>query len=166
MPQLRKCAHCGAPSLTPVSRELQIYNSVVHYKCEKCGTELELTPSASIGTVTTAGLFALGLWGLLLFTDPFPPGWISLTLYGLAILAFGFVTLRPALDHLRNPIIETSHKADLNVEGQDHHIARKPILLIERFGFLGGLMAPILLFAGVMAIASIIGFINFTYFGN
>ncbi|HAT87233.1 hypothetical protein [Cohaesibacter gelatinilyticus] len=166
MPQLRKCARCGAPSLTPVSRELQIYNSVIHYKCEECGTEIELTPPASIGTVTTAGLFALGFWGFLLFTDPFPPGWIALTLYGLAILALGFVTLRPALDHFRNPVIDASPTADLSVEGPDNHIARKPILLLEGFGFLAGLLAPVLLFAGVLAIASVIGFINFTYFGN
>jgi hypothetical protein len=166
MPHLRKCARCGNPSLKPVSRKLQIYNSVVHYKCSECEAEVDLTPVASIGVVTMVGALAIAFWGFILFTDAVPPGWIALSLFGLAIVALGFVTLGPALAHRRNPVVKSDSRAELPVDNKDSHIARRPIIWIERFGFLAGLLAPLLLIFSVLAIATLIGYVNFTYFGN
>jgi DNA-directed RNA polymerase subunit RPC12/RpoP len=166
MPDLRKCARCGKPALKPVSRELQIYNSVVHYKCSECEAEVDLTPIASIGVLTMVGTLAIAFWGFILFTGAVPPGWIALTLFGLAILALGFVTLAPALAHHQNPVVKSDVPAELPVDNKGSHIARRPIIWIERFGFLAGLLAPLLLIFGVLAIATLIGYINYTFFGN
>ncbi len=166
MPQIRKCADCGEPSLTPVARELQIYNSVIHYKCDNCGNELELTPLASIGVLMTVGVLVLAFWAYILFSDIAPPGPIALSLFGLAILALGYVTVVPLLAHILNPAITSDAVADVDITGADKHAAKRVILWVEGLGLLAGLLAPVLLIAGVLAVSAAIGYINFTYFGN
>lgn len=166
MQRARNCAHCGKPGLTPQSREMAIFNSVIRYRCSECGTEVDITPVASIGIMTTIGLLALLFWGFILFWDKFRSGVVATSLFGLAILAFGFITIVPLLKHLRNPVIKSSPPVNLVVEKATVHIAERLIILIEGFGFLAGLLAPVIAIIGVLAVAAVIGFVNFTYFGN
>jgi uncharacterized membrane protein YidH (DUF202 family) len=166
MPRIRNCGHCGKPNLKPVSRELLIFNSAVHYKCDACDNEIDLTPLASIGVVTTVGALAIVFWSVILFHGNSQPGPIALTLLGLAVLALGFITIVPALAHFKNPPVKSDRRLDIPVSQQGNLVAKRLIIWIEKFGFFAGLFAPLLVIIGILAAAALIGFVNFTYFGN
>ncbi|MEP2986051.1 MAG: hypothetical protein ABJP08_22615, partial [Roseibium sp.] len=74
---------------------MQIYNSIVHYKCGNCNTEVDITPPASIGVATTVGILALGFWGWILLRGSGSPDFIALLLYGAVGLVFFWMTLAP-----------------------------------------------------------------------
>lgn len=166
MPEVRKCKACGAPSLTPVSRKLEIYNSVIRHECSACGAQVDITPPASIGVITTVSVLALAILGFLVFSGPVPPGWIGLSFFALAILGVAYVTIVPAWVHVQNPIVEDETVAEPPLENSDHHAAKGVILWVERLGVLGGMLAPLLLIVVVLGVATLIGYVNFTYFGN
>ncbi len=162
--KVRQCAECKEASMVPVSRTMQIYNSVVHYKCSKCATEVDITPMGSIGVTVTVGLMALGFWGYVLFSDFNSPGSVAVTIFALAIAALAWITLMPLIMHLHYPISrlrEAPRTPKLDTRG---HIGAKLILLIEGFGLIGGLLAPIVFAVTFLGIAALIGYINFTYF--
>ena len=121
---------------------------------------------ASIGVVTAVGTLAVAFWGYILFSDVNPPGWIVLAAFALSVAALAYITITPVMAHLRNSAIKSSPEVELPIETRSKHVAQEPIIWIERFGYLAGLMAPILLIAGVLLIATNIGYINFTYFGK
>jgi DNA-directed RNA polymerase subunit RPC12/RpoP len=166
MPHVRKCAQCGEPSLKPISREVLVFNSVIHYKCAECRAEIDVTPTSSIGVVTTVGALALLFWGMILFRNNAQPGIISLIIFGLAIWGFGFVTIAPALVNLQNPSLRSEPRADLEVDKQGNNVVGRLIIWIEGFGFLAGFLAPLLVITSVLVVATLVGFVNFTFFGN
>ena len=166
MPRIRNCAHCGKPNLKPVSRKLLIFNSAVHYRCGACDTEIDLTPLASIGVKTTVGALAIVFWGVISFHGNSQPGPIALILLGSAVMALGFITIVPALAHYKNPPVKSGPRLDIAVSQQGNHVVKRLIIWIEKFGFLAGLFAPLFVIIGILAAAALIGFVNFTYFGN
>jgi predicted RNA-binding Zn-ribbon protein involved in translation (DUF1610 family) len=44
--EVRKCSECGEATLIPISRDMEIYNSITRYKCETCDTDVEIKPLA------------------------------------------------------------------------------------------------------------------------
>lgn len=165
MPEIRKCAQCQHPSLMPLSRKMQVFNSVIHYKCGNCGTEVDITPLGSIGTTTMVGIMALGFWGTILFWGSTSPGMLAMALFGGAAVAFAALVIAPpVIVHLQYPAIKDSGHTPLQIGINEKHIFKAPIIWIEKFGFLAGLIAPVFLVLCVLGAATLIGFINYTYF--
>lgn len=148
----------------PVSREMQIYNSRVNYTCKTCATKVELVPLASIGTIAMVGLLVLGFWGFILFQGAGYPSGIALGLYGAAIIALVFITGTSLLKHIQNPAIEDNKPSMAFDSASDDGLPKRAVYWLEKFGLLAGLLAPIVVIAGVLGIAALIGYINFTYF--
>lgn len=160
----RTCGKCGEPSLNPVSRKMELYNSVIRYKCGNCGAEVDIKPLASIGSFITVGFLALAFWGFILFTGSGRPGYITLSIFGLAILGFLYVTIAPLLVHLANPVGKAAEDQPELAVPDNGHVARKAILWVETLGLLGGIIAPLIFIGIVLGAATLIGYINFTYF--
>lgn len=166
MPHIRKCHECGNPTLMPISRQMSVYSTSVRYKCDECDFEIDITPTGSIGVLSTVCILVLGFWWMILFRNTANNDLITIIVYGIAVLAFGFVTIVPALAHLLYPKVKSKPDVELQTNNADKHIAKGLIIWIEGLGFLAGLLAPLLLIAVVLFIAFLIGYVNFTYFGN
>ncbi len=165
MPNTRLCPNCKTPTMMPISRRLQIYNSVICYKCSKCEKDVELIPLASIGVLLVVGLLALGFWGMILFSGPGQPGTISLIIFASASLSLFGTTAAQALKHRRYPVSRNNASPPISLEiSSGSHVAKRAILWVEKLGFVAGMLAPIIFIALILGIAAIIGYINFTYF--
>lgn len=162
--QIRKCMDCKEPTLIPVSRELQIYNSVIHYKCSNCGNKIEIKPLASIGILITVGALVLAFWGYISFRRSYSADIISITIFTIAVLALLFVTVIPLLAHIMNPVVKKVDGELSNLEVNSKHIAEKQIIWLEGFGIIGGLLAPFIIALIILGIAFIIGYVNYTLF--
>ena len=81
----------------------------------------------------------------------------------LAVLLIVGSTLRK---NARNPIIKaTLEPLDVStVSGE--HVGKRAILWIEKFGFFAGLLAPLFIIAAVLGVATLIGYMNYTYFSG
>jgi len=164
MPNTRQCSNCKTPTMKPVSRKLQIYNSVIRYKCSNCSANIELTPLASIGIQLTVGLLVLGFWGMILFSGAGQAGTISLLFYaGAWLLLFG-ITIIPALKHMQYPNSNISNSQSPFEATSNPHLLSRAILWIDKQGFVAGMLAPIIFIALILGIAALIGYISFTYF--
>lgn len=164
MPEIRRCAQCEQSTLMPASRKMQVFNSVIRYKCDNCDAEIDITPLASIGVVTMVGILALGFWGLILFRGSGVPGMLALGLYGAAVVALVLVTGLPIIKHLQNPAIKSAVQSQMSVTSTDAHIFKGPIIWIEKFGYVAGLFAPLVIVLCVLGGAALIGYVRFTYF--
>ncbi|WP_162651623.1 hypothetical protein [Lentilitoribacter sp. Alg239-R112] len=162
--EIRTCMECKEPTLVPISREMQIYNSVIHYKCETCDGKIEIQPLASIGVLIAVGASALAFWGYITFRRAYSADIISVSIYSVAVLAFLFVTVTPLLAHIMNPVVKKVDGELPNLESNSKHLAGKQIVWLEGFGILGGLIAPFIFAIIVLGIAFIIGYINYTFF--
>ncbi len=173
MPYLRKCANCGEPAMEPVEHKMELYNSICTYKCSNCGHEIELTPVASYGAMTTLGFFgALFVWFIFMDDHGDWPGPNNMpTIFqGLILLAIiSFFPVQALLEkrkHTRYPIIESKDQPPPLAIEKTGHVGQRLILFIEKTGFIGSMLAPIIIATLILGTAAIIGFINFTYFDN
>jgi hypothetical protein len=148
---------------------MEVYNSVYCYECETCGAKLEIVPLASIGVIITVGLLVLGFCCYIFFRgDSIELIWhteqLSLAFYCFAVIAWLSVTVVPLSKHLRNPVVRTAPSTNALPIPNDQHMARRPILWLEKMGLVAGLLAPFLLIATVLGVATLIGYVNYTYF--
>lgn len=166
MPKIRKCMQCGEDRLYPVSRSLQIYNSVIQHECEGCGEKVSVTPAASIGILITVGLLALAFWYFILFGRNSFYDLYTIIAFGVAVAAFLFVTIPPILVHVMNPIAKGINTEEPNIEitSGEKHIAKRPILWLERLGMIAGMLTPLIFIAIFLGIAALIGYVNYTFF--
>lgn len=148
----------------PVSRRLQVYNSVIHYECKNCSAGVDITPAASIGVLTMVGILAFSFWGWIIFRRDGVPDILALSLFATAVIAFFVIALSPLIKHFQNPVVTTAAKTDLPVAAGDRHIAKGPILWVENLGYFAGLLVPVIVVLGVLGAATLIGYVNFTYF--
>ena len=116
--------------------------------------------------ICTAGLLVLLFWGYILFRNSNHPDFISLSIYGLAIVAFIFVTGPPLLLHVMNPLVNNSDRETPELIVKSKHVAMKPIIWLEKLGLLGGMLAPLFLILIVLGAAALIGYVNYTYFNS
>ncbi len=167
MPQMRKCAKCGEPTLEPVERKMEIYNSVYSYKCTNCQHEVELVPPGSLGVQTTIGLlFAVAIWFLFMDDHGSWPGPVQIVVLAGVVSVLPLMTIFQLRKHRQYPLVERDAKPKhLDVE-ETANITKKPVMWIESLGFLGGVLAPILLIIVVLVVAALIGYINFTFFDD
>lgn len=166
MPTLRKCAKCGEPAMEPVARKMDFYNSVYHYKCSKCEHEVELVPLASIGVQITIGLLvAIVVW-FIFFTKNSSHDLLNLILFFAVMSIVPGMALYQLWKHYSYGVVDYSKtRTHMDVD-ETKNITKSPVVWVEKFGFLGGLLAPIALIVVVLGTAAVIGFINFTYFDD
>mgnify|MGYP007022652652 CR=1 FL=1 len=164
MTKIRTCAPCKKPEMSPVSHVIKPFHSVYEYKCPNCGETTEIVPTASIGVGVTVGGLALTFWGFILFWGPGYPSVLALTLFAGAILALLAIWVPEILKHRLYPAVPNS-SAPLNIPSQGNKgLIAKLIVLIEKMGFLVGLLTPIAFIMMFLGIAALIGYINFTFF--
>jgi hypothetical protein len=164
MVKIRTCASCEQPTMTPVSREMQIYHSVYHYECNSCGQKLDMVPVASIGTGVATGGIALAFWGAILFHGAGTPSLMALGVYGTAILALAAIWVPQILKYRQCPAVHGQHEIGNIKSSAPTHLAARLIMVIERMGALAGFAAPIVIIVVILGAAALIGYINFTYF--
>ena len=173
MPATRKCAQCGEPTLEPQKRKMEIYNSVYAYKCSNCQHEVELEPYGSMGFQITMGLlFAPIIWFMFMDDHGNWPSLDNLPSVVEAIILLAIVLFFPILTffemrkHARYPLVDASAARDHFEMAPTKAITKKPVMWIETFGILGGMLAPIFMIIVVLGIAALLGYINFTFFNN
>lgn len=162
---VRKCTCSDEAHLIPILHKLEIYNSVISYQCDTCSKEIKITPMGSTGMLITVGIIAIGILAYLQLSGSGQPGLLNYAIVAFTIICLAAITVPQLLTHQRYPILhaENTHELQINNEFSKHILA-KPISLIERLGFLFGLLAPVLFIACVLGGAALIGYINFTFF--
>jgi len=173
MPATRKCAQCGEPTLEPQECKMEIYNSVYAYKCSNCQHEVELEPYGSLGFQITLGLlFVPVVWFLFMDDHGDWPSWSNMptlieTLILLAIvLFFPMLTFFEMRKHARYPLVDSDGPREHFDLAPSKAITKAPVMWIEKFGILGGMLAPILIIIVVLGLAVLLGYINFTFFND
>lgn len=164
MMKARICASCKEPTVIPVSREMKIFNSVYHCKCQNCGSSVDLVPPASIGLGVMVGLSVLVFWAFVLFHGSGSPGFWALTIYLVACCALAAVWVPEGLKYWLFPAApDELAVTDIQASGSNYFVARM-VALIEKMGFLSGLIVPVAFILGVLGVASLIGYVNFIFF--
>ncbi len=159
----RKCAKCGKPEMSPVERKMEIYNSVYIFKCENCRHEVELEPSASIGSKISLGLvLAFVVWGIFYF-DQYNTAtdWV---IFAVVVSFLPGLALYQLWKREKYPVVEGGENVEPLELSPTQAITKKPVLWLEGLGMLGGLLAPLLFIIAFLGVAAIIGFINFSFF--
>lgn len=162
----RTCAKCQKPTLKPISRRFSGFGTAVQHRCTNCSAEIDITALASIGIVITVGLMALLFWGYILFHDSGGTGLFAQILYGFAVVGLISVTALPAYMNFKNPPVMGCDLESVASESTGNDAMKRAVIWVENAGFLGGLLLPILVVGAILSLAALIGFINFTYFGN
>lgn len=161
----RKCTCSDKAQLKPTLRELEIYNSVVLYQCDTCAKEVKITPLGSIGTLLTVGLLAISIIAYLQLTGIGQPDIGDYAIVIFSIICLAAITVPPLLKHQRFPTLPSYISPEPPIDDDtSKHIFAKIIFAIEGFGFLFGMLAPILFIAGVLGIAALIGYANYLWF--
>jgi len=145
---------------------MQVYNSVIRYKCDNCSAEVDITPAASIGVLTMVGVLAFSFWGWITFGRGGEVSITSLSLFAAAVIIFSLIAFAPLAKHFRNPLVKAGARNCPPLDAGGDHIAKRPILWVERLGYFAGLLVPVVVILGVLGVAALIGYINFTYFSN
>lgn len=152
------------PEMSLISRGMKAYNSVYRYSCQNCGETLELVPPASIGVGISVGSLALIFWGFILFRGSGATGLLPIVLFALAACALAAVWLPQVFKYWLFPTAPNRPvEVDIRTDKTTSFYARL-ILRLENMGFLFGLVAPIAFIAGVLGVAALIGYVNFTFF--
>lgn len=163
---VRKCSYCNEPTLRPVGRRFFGFSNVVQYECATCQTVLDVKSAANVGISVTVGAMALLIWGFILSKDIGGPSLMAILLLCFAALGLCWVIIPPAIVLFKNPPVGSGEHEAIQSDSIENTILPRILGLVENAGFLGGLLAPLLVIGVVLAIATLIGFINFTYFGN
>lgn len=163
MKKHRNCATCKTPSMTFEARKMEIFNFVYTYRCETCGEAARLLPAASIGVRVTVGGLALAFWWIVLNHGSGSPGTLAKAAMGIALIAYVWLWLPEILKHWLYHAVSNSEEIRLETDAPESGLGQI-IQKLEAFGMLGGLVAPIVLIAGILGLASLVGYINFTYF--
>ena len=165
MPMLRKCTQCGEPTLAPIARKMEPYNSVYHYKCSNCQHEVKLTPPASSGMQLSVGLMAAAAVWIIFFGDNMPK-LSSLAIYLVAMGVVPVMALYKLWKHFSYRVVDSSAgPAKMEVD-DTKKIPKSPIVWVEKRGLLGGFLMPVLLVMVVLGTAALLGYINYTFFGD
>lgn len=160
MSQLRKCSKCGESTLVPLTHEMQPFNSSYGYKCENCEHEVDLVPMGSIGSQMGISLVLVVLIAIFVFVYNDYPEWDTyLYLFGAAAI-FLSPSLFDLRKHWQNPQVGNGREVEEPELAPSTNINKSQVRYVESKGFWGGLMAPFLLFATVLGVAAIIGFLK------
>lgn len=153
--------------MMPVSHKLQIYNSVTKYECDSCGQSVEVQPLSSIGILVSVGAMVIAFIAYIAQhgSGSFEVPEFVFLMIVLSLLAF--VTVPPLLVHWVYPKCKPTQAVTIEQDtNTKNHLLAKPISWLEKSGFIFGLLTPILLIALVLGAATLIGYINYTFFGN
>ncbi len=102
--------------------------------------------------------------GFILFRGAGNPSGAALIVYGAAFLALAIVWLPPILIHIQCPPVSGEPIVDEKGAHNSTHLFACLITFVEKLGFLGGLLAPVVFIAIILGAATVVGYINFTFF--
>lgn len=147
--------------MTLDAQKMEIYNSVYEYSCENCGEAVRLLPAASIGIRITVGGLALAFWWIIINHGSGAPGTLAIATMGIAFIAYMWLWLPEIIKY-------QLYRADSNAEEVRLEAPDRGwgwvIRNLEVFGLLGGLLTPVIVIAGILSLAALVGYINFTFF--
>ena len=160
----RNCAECGEPALAFASRKIEVLNSVYNYKCTGCGHEVKLVPVASLGLQIMVYLLATAFLWVLFFADATSNDVATVMIFFGAMAIMPGIILVELKKHRTYPRVGAPASSAIVEGGAVTHIFKKPMNWFESQSLLLGLLAPLLLIGVVLGAATVVGYINFTYF--
>lgn len=164
MTKTRICAQCNKPEMVPVSRVMKTYNSVYSYRCRNCDETLEMVPPASIGVGLMVGALALAFWGFVLHWGAGSPSTLALVIWAGAGLAVAAIWVPEILKYWLYPEGPEQPDSEEIALADDTAFSQRVVSPLERLGFVAGLFAPVVIIAGILGIATLIGYVNYTFF--
>ena len=153
---LRRCGQCGAREMRPEKIEWEGMGNQQNYICPACHHTKSIKPAGGAASLISMALIVLAVPTAMMI-DGYVRDWFSWAVLGAA------ATLA-----LWAPILTLIENFRYRVTGQDERVVevdvlsdplQKGIARTEGVGILKGFLSPILLFATVMLIAGIIGFV-------
>lgn len=164
MVKTRICGSCKKPTLIPVSRKREPYNTVVGYLCQNCGRKIDIVPAFSVGSGLAIAWAVLGFWYFVFFHNSVYNSTLSISLYAGAVVTVVLVWGPECLRHWMNPVAKGGDAVEVKLEKEGRGSVTSALIWCERFGFLGGLIAPVVFASVFLGVAAILGLINYTYF--
>ena len=159
--ETRRCAACGNEHMRAVSARWSGSGHEIVYRCPQCSHEIRFVPHGQLGWETTISLIAALIVSLFLWSMrwPSPLAWVFFP--GLVALWLGYLAWRWSRV-IRYPITgELAGAPAGDVENADpEDPLQSGIVQIEKRGFLGGLLTPIVIIVVVMGTATLIGLAN------
>ncbi|CUH89908.1 hypothetical protein PH5382_03863 [Phaeobacter sp. CECT 5382] len=164
MVKTRICGSCKKPTLIPVSRKREPYNTVVGYLCQNCGRKIDIVPAFSVGSGLAIAWAVLGFWYFVFFHNSVYNSTLSISLYAGAVVTVVLVWGPECLRHWMNPVAKGGDAVEVKLEKEGRGSVTSALIWCERFGFFGGLIAPVVFASVFLGAAAILGLINYTYF--
>lgn len=169
----RPCNACGDKAMMPDSRTFTGMETTIIYKCPACEHTVEIKSLSQAGLMSALGAVILSVITFIMVEDPM--AWdVSDTLWYLFFLAL--ILLVPVsilLPHWAHPVTGEQETTLANVDFNDEGFiedfkdpVQRSIIKLEKHGFWRGFLTPIIFIVLFLGAAAIIGYINFTYFGN
>lgn len=167
----RKCSECESTDMTPCKRNFTGLESTILYKCPGCEATVEIKSLFHSGLFTLLAIFFFGLINV--FWVDWNTSWGMGAILGYIVLAlviflFPLAGMAP---HYLNPVTgeRLANKDDEILQGEAYirgfnDVLQRFILRMESHGFLFGFFAPLVVIGIILGTASLLGFINHSYF--
>lgn len=167
----RKCRACGHKGMIPDNRVFTGMETTLTYICPACDATVEMKSLSQAGLILTVGSILLAIVTFISTEGPLPWDMGDYLLYmGLVILVF-YMPANILYPYWRHPVTGEKNISTANASVEDEEFIKnfkdpmqRGIIRFERFGFLGGILIPILFIAVILGMATVIGMINFYYF--
>ena len=167
----RRCRTCGDEGMMPDSRVFTGMETTLTYICPACDAAVEMKSLSQAGLILTVGSIILAVVTFISVQGPLPWDMTDYLLYlGLVILVF-YMPANILYPYWCHPVtgeknISTARAgiADSEFIKNNKDPLQRGIIRFERFGFLGGILIPLLFIVVILGMATVIGMINFYYF--
>ena len=167
----RKCLSCDEMGMLPEQRAFTGMETTIVYTCPDCDAKVEFKSLSQAGMTSSLGLMVL-VFLTAIFAEDIE--WWDLTdylIYGLVVLLFLYVPVSTLLPYWAHPVTgekqitesDLAFDADSFAEGFSD-VMQRAIIKFEKHGFWRGFFTPIVAIAGVLAVATAIGMVNFYFF--
>jgi len=159
--------------MVPDSRTFTGMETTILYKCPACDHTVEIKALSQAGFMAAVGAVILAFITFIMVEDPMP--WeVSDYLWYLFFVALVFfvpvLTFHP---HWKHPVTGEAETSSAKVDFEDESYiedfkdpVQRSIIKLEKHGFWRGLLTPIIFIVLFLGAAAVIGFINYTFFGN
>ncbi|PCI34453.1 MAG: hypothetical protein COB54_01315 [Alphaproteobacteria bacterium] len=157
--------------MMPDSRGFTGMETTVTYLCPTCEATVEIQSMGQAGLKLAVGLIVLAVVTFMVLENPGPWDMVDYLLYSGFVFVVLYLPASILIPHWAHRVTgERDMAADSLDFGTDDFArtiqdpVQKGIIRFERFGFLGGFIAPLIFIALVLGAATLIGMINFYYF--
>jgi len=169
----RLCSECGDKVMMPEDRKFTGMETTITYRCSSCDAVAEIRSLSQAGFMAALGALVLTVVTLIAVQGPGYWDMNDYLLYLLFVCAVFGVPVYFLLPHWLYPVTGEAETTATNVDFEDESFIegysdpiQRGIIKLERHGFWRGFFTPIIFIVLFLGTAAIIGYINFTYFGN